>query len=72
MDWQEMIDIEDRDEISLEDVRCSPWDGKNRLVEDSDEILPDGEIWGIVSDHGNVEFCIRGEGGDLTFLGGIV
>jgi len=62
------------DEITdlLAEVQSSSWDGKKRLVKDSDKIKADGETWGIVSDHGNVEFAYRGRNGRLYYLGGIV
>ena len=39
----------------LEVLKDSPIDGKNRLVSDYAEVLADGETWGVVNDHGNVE-----------------
>lgn len=59
-------------ENMLEDCKCSPYDGKNRLVTDSDKVKADGENWGVVSDHGNVEFCYRGRNGRIYWIGGMV
>jgi len=59
-------------ERELEDARCSPWDGQCRLVEDSVLVKADGETWGVVSDHGNVELCHKGRNGRIYWHGGLV
>lgn len=56
----------------LEEARCSSWDGKARLVSDSADVQSDGQIWGIVSDHGNIELCHKGKNGRIYFHGGLV
>jgi hypothetical protein len=59
-------------EAELREAECSSFDGKRRLVADSDDVHADGETWGIVSDHGNVELCHRGKNGRLYMHGGLV
>ena len=59
-------------EAELHEAERSSWDGKRRLVADSTEVKADGETWGIVSDHGNVELCHKGRNGHLYFHGGLV
>ena len=56
----------------LYEARCSSWDGKNRLRESSDDVLADGHVWGILSDHGNVELCHKGRNGRIYYHGGLV
>lgn len=56
----------------LQEAACSSWDGKNRLVEDWDEVKSDDHVWGVVNDHGNVELCHRGKNGRLYYHGGLV
>lgn len=56
----------------LEDATCSPFDGQGRLVSDSADIQADGQVWGIVSDHGNVELCHKGHNGRIYYHGGLV
>jgi hypothetical protein len=56
----------------LAEVGESSYDGKCRAVSDSSQIEADGEIWGVVSDHGNVELGYRGRNGHLYWLGGLV
>ena len=56
----------------LREARCSSWDGKCRLVDSSDKVKPDGETWGIVNDHGNVELCHKGRNGHVYYHGGLV
>jgi hypothetical protein len=47
-------------------------DGKRRMVSDSGEVKADGEVWGIVNDHGNVELCHKGRNGRIYYHGGLV
>lgn len=56
----------------LESIKDCWIDGKLRLVEDSSQIEADGETWGIVSDHGNVELCHKGRNGRIYCHGGLV
>ena len=56
----------------LETIRESWIDGKLRMVNDSRAVQSDGETWGIVSDHGNVELCHKGRNGRIYYHGGIV
>jgi len=56
----------------LNEATKSSWDGKSRIVSDSDKIQADGQTWGVVSDHGNVELCHRGGNGRIYFHGGLV
>ena len=55
-----------------QEAEYSSWDGKCRLVDNSDKVKADGEVWGIVNDHGNVELCHKGKNGHLYFHGGLV
>jgi len=59
-------------EAELETATMSYFDGKCRLVDDSSQVEADGETWGIVSDHGNVELCHKGRNGRLYWHGGLV
>ena len=59
-------------EDELNEAKMSSYDGKRRLVEDSDEVIADGQVWGIVNDHGNVELCHRGRNGHIYYHGGLV
>lgn len=59
-------------EDELNEAKMSSYDGKCRLVEDSDAVIADGQVWGIVSDHGNVELCHRGRNGHIYYHGGLV
>lgn len=56
----------------LREAEESSFDGKCRLVGDAAEVKADGETWGVVSDHGNVELVHRGRNGRLYWHGGIV
>ena len=56
----------------LQEATCSPWDGKKRLVDDSAKVQADSQVWGIVSDHGNVELCHKGRNGRIYYHGGLV
>ena len=56
----------------LHEARESSWDGLCRLVSDDDDVKADGEVWGIVNDHGNVELCHKGRNGHLYLHGGLV
>jgi hypothetical protein len=54
---------------------CKPensWDGRSRLTDDSSKIPKGDGTWGVVSDHGNVEFYYRGNNGRLYYVGGMV
>jgi len=59
-------------QAELEEARCSSWDGARRLVESDDSVEPDGHVWGIVNDHGNVELCHKGRNGRVYYHGGLV
>lgn len=57
---------------ALEECKQSSFDGKNRCVSDSNDIEADGELWALVSDHGNAEIGYRGRNGRIYWIGGIV
>jgi len=59
-------------EEELMNAEYSFFDGKRRLVENSDDVKADGETWGIVNDHGNVELCHKGRNGRIYYHGGLV
>ena len=56
----------------FENCKRSSFDGKTRLVDSSVNVIADGETWGIVSDHGNVELCHKGKNGHIYYHGGLV
>ena len=62
--------IEELQEM-LADCQYSPSDGKNRCVDDSSKIQPDGEIWAVISDHGNAKLYYKGRSGRLYNVGGL-
>ena len=59
-------------EAELTECKESSWDGKSRLVSESEDVLSDGETWGIANDHGNVQLCHRGRNGRIYYHGGLV
>ena len=59
-------------EEELYELQHPNYDSVNRLVDDSSKVISDGQTWGIVSDHGNVELCHKGKNGRLYFHGGLV
>ena len=61
---------EDIIEILAEVGEC--WDGKCRAVSDSSEIKADGEMWAVISDHGNAEIGYKGRNGRMYWIGGVV
>ena len=66
-----MLSVEELQE-EFENCKYSALDGKCRLVPDSSQVLADGETWGIVNDHGNVELCHKGKNGRIYYHGGLV
>lgn len=56
----------------LRDASDSSWDGKNRCVEDTDDIKADGHVWAVINDHGNADLYHRGRNGHLYYHGGLV
>lgn len=54
------------------EAEYSSYDGKRRLVDDSDKVQADGMTWGIVNDHGNVELVHKGRNGHIYYHGGLV
>ena len=56
----------------LEECESSSYDGKNRCVADSADIMADGQVWAVISDHGNAELGYKGKNGHLYWIGGLV
>jgi hypothetical protein len=56
----------------LEEVGESSYDGKCRAVSDSSEVEADGEMWAVISDHGNAQICYKGRNGRMYWVGGLV
>lgn len=56
----------------LRDASDSSWDGKIRLVGDTDEVEADGRVWAVINDHGNADLYHRGRNGHLYYHGGLV
>ena len=56
----------------LQEAKESSYDGKCRLVDESSKVQSDGFVWGVVSDHGNVELCHKGRNGHIYWHGGLV
>lgn len=61
----ELLDI-------FQECQESSYDGKCRCVKDSSEIKADGEMWAVISDHGNAEIAYKGLNGHIYWVGGIV
>lgn len=59
-------------QAELNEAQDSSYDGQCRMVDDSSKVKADGQTWGIVNDHGNVELCHRGRNGRLYCHGGLV
>jgi hypothetical protein len=63
--------VEELQEI-LDMIAYRSFDGKDRRVADSSEVMPDGEYWALVNDHGNVEIVHKGRNGHVYYHGGLV